>query len=194
MKYIYTAIEDFKGVIKKAFYRFHKFDSRKVLSALLAVLIVIFSFLVGSRASMAKTSTDDLTEENHDSGIVCEDVIDPIQFEAEYVAKVLYGTAQYNTERGQKMVVWCIVNRVENPNYPNTIEEVCRQKDQWMGYSDNNPILQDLFDISYETLYYWHNGGYRYVGPDFLFVKWYPDQIVLKTDFEEGRNCHYFYE
>ena len=64
--------------------------------------------------------------------------------EAEYIAKVLYGTARNNSERDQRTTVWCILNRVDHHGYPNTVEGVCTQASQWMGYSDENPILSNV--------------------------------------------------
>lgn len=114
--------------------------------------------------------------------------------EAEYIAKVLYGTAANNSSKGKELVTWCILNRVENDLYPDTIQEVCQQKDQWMGYSDSNPIMRDLYDIAYKIVSDWHNGSYRTVSPDYIYLSWSPKSIVLRTEFKDSKSCRYLYE
>lgn len=110
----------------------------------------------------------------------------------EEVAKVLYGTALHHSEDAQKAVVWCILNRVDSSLYPNSIQEVCQQESQWMGYSPENPIISNLYDVADEVLSGWEQGGYRAISPDYLFLSWTQDEIVLRTTFNETRNTHYW--
>lgn len=117
-----------------------------------------------------------------------------VQIEAEYCAKVVVGTAKNNSRAGQKMTVWGIIFRYLNPNYPNSIEGVCRQDQQWMGYNDDNPVLQEYHDLALEELVYFHNGGYYPAAPDFVFLEWTPDSITLFTRFDRGGDCEYFRE
>ena len=55
-----------------------------------------------------------------------------LQQEAEYLAKMLYGTARNNSERAQRTAVWCALNRVDSVGYPGTVKEVCQQPSQWV--------------------------------------------------------------
>lgn len=110
----------------------------------------------------------------------------------EAVARVLYGTALHHSTEAQKAVVWCIINRVESSLYPDTIEEVCAQPSQWMGYADDNPVIESLYAVADEVISGWEQGGYRAVSPDYLFLTWTRDEIVLKTTFLDGANTHYW--
>ena len=112
--------------------------------------------------------------------------------DCEAVARVLYGTALHHSADAQKAVCWCILNRVESSLYPNTITEVCEQPSQWMGYSPENPIIASLYDVADEVISGWEQGGYRAVSPDYLFLTWSRDEIVLKTTFTDGANTHYW--
>lgn len=112
--------------------------------------------------------------------------------EAEAVAKVLYGTALHNSREGQEAVVWCIINRCESSLFPDSIVEVCRQPVQWMGYADDNPVIRDLYDLADEVLTGWRSGGYRIISPDYLYMSWSSDEIVLRTTFEETSRTHYW--
>lgn len=112
--------------------------------------------------------------------------------DCEAVARVLYGTALHHSEDAQKAVVWCILNRVDSSLYPNTISEVCEQPSQWMGYGEENPIISGLYDIADEVITAWQSGEYRPMSPDYLFLSWTADEIILRTTFNEGRNTHYW--
>ena len=112
--------------------------------------------------------------------------------EAEYVARVLYGTALYNSDEGKEAVVWLIINRCESSIFPDSIIEVCKQPNQFMGYSDDNPVLTDLYNLADGVLNNWRNGGYRIMSPDYLYMSWSSDEIVLRTTFEETSRTHYW--
>lgn len=118
--------------------------------------------------------------------------VSDIEREAESIAKVLYGTALNNSEDGQRAVVWCIINRTEHQNYPDTVAEVCRQEQQWMGYSDDNPVLENLYELALAELKVWHNDGHRPMSKDFVFLSWSENEIVLRDKFEVKPNTHYW--
>ena len=112
--------------------------------------------------------------------------------EAEAVAKVLYGTALHHSEEAQRAVVWCIINRCESSLFPDSIVQVCKQPVQWMGYSDGNPVIESLYQIADEVLCGWRSGGYRVISPDYLYLSWTRDSIILRTSFEENSRTHYW--
>lgn len=116
---------------------------------------------------------------------------DKMREEAEYIAKVLYGNARDNSERDQRTLVWCVLNRVDSSSYPNTIKGVCEQEKQWMGYSDNNPVLQSLYEIAYNELETYYN-GYRPVNADYIYMSWSSKEIVLRDTFEVTKNTRYW--
>ena len=111
--------------------------------------------------------------------------------EAEYIAKLLYGQARYNSPEAQKAIAWLIINRVESPYYPNSVQEVVEQPSQWMGYNDNNIIEDRLYEVALTAVNEWHNGAHRPVSADFLYMVWTSDEITLRTTFEETRGTQY---
>lgn len=115
-----------------------------------------------------------------------------IDSEAKYLAKMLY-PMQYNTDEGLKSACWCAINRVGSKWYPDTIQEVCEQKEQWMGWSDENPVVERLYNIASEQLRLWHNGVHA-IGTDYVFLSWNSKEITLRTTYEGGSGCHYWYE
>lgn len=108
---------------------------------------------------------------------------------AEEMARVVYGTALYNSEEQQRAVMWCIINRCESGLYPTGVVEVCRQPEQWMGYSEENPVVDKLYDMAVETLDAWENGGSRNLPKDCLWFDWSgTESITFRTAFSGAGN------
>lgn len=176
-------------------------DPRKLKRLIICALLFALSMLVGCRAQQGKDFTRYEAEkaallEAHaaelaqvENGHAAEL---ELRAEADEVAKVLYGTARYNSEADQRLVVWCIINRVECSNYPDTVVEVCQQADQWMGYSPDNPVVADLWELANEELARYYTGGHRPLGPEYVFLSWTEDEIVLRDRFEETGRTHYW--
>jgi hypothetical protein len=115
-----------------------------------------------------------------------------IEREAEYIAKVIYGTAPNHADSDKRAVVWCILNRVEHYSHPNTVIEVCEQPKQWMGYSDKNPVLTELYDLALAELKTWYSGGHRPMSSDYIYLSWSSKEILLRDTFEENKNTNYW--
>jgi hypothetical protein len=113
-----------------------------------------------------------------------------IKLEGEYLAKMLYPYRD-NSERDLRTATWCALNRTDNPSYPDSIKEVCQQPSQWMGYSDDNPILNDLYEIAIKELETWHS-GYRPVGIEYVYMNWSAKQITLRDTYEKTANTRYW--
>ena len=111
--------------------------------------------------------------------------------EAEYIAKVLYGTARNHDERDQKTAIWCILNRVDSVGFPSTVKEVCQQPSQWIGYSDNNPILNDLYEVALQELETWHN-NYRPISKNYVYMSWFSSEISLRDTYEIESSTRYW--
>lgn len=118
--------------------------------------------------------------------------VSQIEREAEYVSKVIYGTARNHSDSDKKAVIWCILNRVEHYAHPDTIAEVCEQPKQWMGYSDDNPVLDDIYELALAELKTWYNGGHRPIDNDYIYLSWSSKEILLRDTFEENRNTNYW--
>lgn len=114
-----------------------------------------------------------------------------IEREAEFIAKVLYGTAAGHNSIDQKTVVWCILNRVDHSSFPDTVQGVCQQASQWIGYSDDNPILDSLYQIAVNELTVWHNGR-RPVSEDYVYMSWSSKEIQLRNTYKQSANTRYW--
>ena len=120
--------------------------------------------------------------------------VSQIELEAEYIAKVIYGymIVGNHSYSDFKAIVWCIINRVEHFAHPNTVQDVCEQPKQWMGYSDSNPVLTELYDIALAELKIWYSGGHRPMNNSYIFLTWSSSEILLRDTFEENKNTNYW--
>ena len=118
--------------------------------------------------------------------------VEQIEREAEYIAKVIYGTARNHADSDKKAVVWCILNRVEHYSHPNTVAEVCEQPKQWMGYDSSNPVLTENYDLALAELKIWYSGGHRPMSNEYIYLSWSSKEIILRNTFEENKNTHYW--
>lgn len=111
--------------------------------------------------------------------------------ESEALAKVLYGVKDNSTD-DLKTYCWCALNRVDSADYPDTLEEVIAQPKQWMRYDEENPVLENLYQIAREQLETWHNGTRRPVSSEFVYMNWSPAKITLRDRWEEGSWTNYW--
>lgn len=111
--------------------------------------------------------------------------------EGEYLARMLYGTALNHDERDQRTAIWCALNRVDSPGFPGSVKEVCQQESQWIGYSDDNPMLTNLYNLAIEELTTWHN-NYRPVNKDYVYMSWSSKEIKLRDTYEKNNNTRYW--
>jgi len=70
--------------------------------------------------------------------------------------------------------------------------EVCEQPKQWMGYSDENPVLTELYDLALTELKTWYSGGHRPMSNDYIYLSWSSKEILLRDTFEENKNTNYW--
>jgi hypothetical protein len=118
--------------------------------------------------------------------------ISEIEREAEYISKVVYGMGRNHSVNDQKAIVWCILNRVESAGFPSTIAEVCHQSQQWIGYSDDNPVLTEIYDMVLPILKNWHNNAHRPMDKSYVYLSWSSDEILLRDTFEVTKTTHYY--
>lgn len=73
------------------------------------------------------------------------------------VSQTVWGEYRGEDADQRAAVVWCILNRVEDDRFPNTISEVVRQPYQFQGFSPNNPS-EPFADEVRDILIRWHEG------------------------------------
>ena len=71
------------------------------------------------------------------------------------MAKMLWGEARGCTRDNQAMAVWCVLNRVDDPRFPDTIQGVLSQPSQFHGYSPDFPVWDELKEVARDVLTRW---------------------------------------
>ena len=71
------------------------------------------------------------------------------------VAKMLYGESRGCSIDNQQKAVWCVLNRVDDERYPDSIIEVLSQSGQFHGYSPNHPGWDELTAVAEDVLTRW---------------------------------------
>lgn len=91
-----------------------------------------------------------------------------------YLAKTVWGEARGVSAYEQEKVIWCILNRVDDPRFPNTIIGVITAPSQFHGYSSSFPCTDEMYNLALDVIYRWQlekQGGEsnRNLGPEYVY-------------------------
>lgn len=133
--------------------KFYYYISIILLAIFLVVVLLIKYPDVSSEPEVVQEVT--LSTMSQEEIEEIEFVVD--QTEIEMLARLVWGEARGCTTTEQAAVMWCVLNRVdsEDPLFPDTIQEVITQKNQFHGYNINNPIWPELEDLARDVLMRW---------------------------------------
>lgn len=82
---------------------------------------------------------------------------EPDEAEVEYIAKTIFGEASVVPSRARRAAVaWCILNRVDSPSFPNTVEEVVTARYQFSGYRPDCDPPEEYRELARDVLRRWH--------------------------------------
>lgn len=88
---------------------------------------------------------------------------------------------------------WCMLCRVNNKIYPSTIEDVLIQPNQWMGFSTDNPVLEEYYQAALEQLNTFYN-GHLPVDESFVFCEWNnTGKFMLRNDYNATKTTDYWW-
>ena len=129
----------------------------QVCAILLALIVMILLALDGG----GKADADGVPPEVDTDGLCVVEVAEP-EYEMYFteadviaLAQMLYGEARGCTVDNQMKCVWCVLNRVDNPRFPDTIIGVVSQPGQFHGYSPNFPVWDNLRAVALDVLTRW---------------------------------------
>lgn len=81
----------------------------------------------------------------------------PPAAEVEALAKMLYGEARgIRSDTEKAACVWVVLNRVDDPRFPDTVLEVLEAPYQFSGYSREYPVLPELAELAADVLTRYH--------------------------------------
>ena len=130
----------------------------QVCAVLLALIVMI---LLALDKGGSKADADGVPPEVDTNGLcvveVAEHEYEMYFTEADVIAlaQMLYGEARGCTVDNQMKCVWCVLNRVDDPRFPDTIIGVLSQPNQFHGYSAAFPVWDELTAVAENVLTRW---------------------------------------
>ena len=130
----------------------------QVCAILLALIVMI---LLALDKGGSKADADGVPPEVDTNGLCVVEVAEP-EYEMYFteadviaLAQMLYGEARGCTVDNQMKCVWCVLNRVDDPRFPDTIIGVVSAPGQFHGYSPNFPVWDELKEVARDVLTRW---------------------------------------
>ena len=130
----------------------------QVCAVLLALIVMI---LLALDKGGSKADADGVPPEVDTDGLCVVEVAEP-EYEMYFteadviaLAQMLYGEARGCTVDNQMKCVWCVLNRVDDSRFPDTIQGVLSQPNQFHGYSPNFPVWDELKEVARDVLTRW---------------------------------------
>lgn len=115
---------------------------------------------------------------------------EPDPADVAYLSRTTWGEVRGCCEVEQRAQMWCILNRVDDPRFPDTIEGVVTAKYQFQGYSPSNPV-KPFYDLAAEILTLWHDGK-REIPADMCFCSGDGEHQKFRTDWIPNENTKYY--
>ena len=130
----------------------------QVCAILLALIVMV---LLALDKGGSKADADGVPPEVDTDGLCVVEVAEP-EYEMYFteadviaLAQMLYGEARGCTVDNQMKCVWCVLNRVDDSRFPDTIQGVLSQPNQFHGYSPNFPVWDELKEVARDVLTRW---------------------------------------
>ena len=127
-----------------------------ILTIICAVLMAIAT--VYATVTAAESVPEGVPPEVNTEGLCVHEPVYKMYFtdaDVVAVAKMLYGESRGCSIDNQQKAVWCVLNRVDDERYPDSIIEVLSQSGQFHGYSPNHPVWDDLTAVAEDVLTRW---------------------------------------
>jgi spore germination cell wall hydrolase CwlJ-like protein len=78
--------------------------------------------------------------------------------DAETLPKLVYGEARGCSEDEWRIVIWTVLQRVDDPRWGDTVHAVVTQRKQFNGYRASNPVKDEIYAVVSEELEKWAAG------------------------------------
>ena len=133
----------------------------QVCAILLALIMLILLAIDGG---VIEADADGVPPEVDTNGLCVVEIAEPAEPEYEMyftdadviaLAQMLYGEARGCTVDNQMKCVWCVLNRVDDTRFPDTIQGVLSQPSQFHGYSPDFPVWDNLYAVALDVLTRW---------------------------------------
>lgn len=130
----------------------------QVCAALLALIVMV---LLALDTGGNKADADGVPPEVDTHGLRVVEVAEP-EYEMYFteadviaLAQMLYGEARGCSLLNQQQCVWCVLNRVDDARFPDSIIGVVSQPGQFYGYSADFPVWDNLYAVALDVMQRW---------------------------------------
>ena len=127
-----------------------------ILTIICAVLMAIAT--IYATVTAAESVPEGVPPEVNTEGLCVHEPVYKMYFtdaDVVAIAKMLYGESRGCSIDNQQKAVWCVLNRVDDERYPDSIIEVLSQSGQFHGYSPNHPVWDELTAVAEDVLTRW---------------------------------------
>ena len=127
----------------------------------IVILALIMLILLAIDGGVIEANADGVPPEIDTNGLCVVEVKEPeyemyfTEADVTALAQMLYGEARGCTVNNQMKCVWVVLNRVDDPRFPDTIIGVVSQPGQFYGYSPSFPVWDNLYAVALDVLTRW---------------------------------------
>lgn len=127
----------------------------------IVILALIMLILLAIDGGVIEADADGVPPEVDTNGLCVVEVVEPecemyfTETDVIALAQMLYGEARGCTVDNQAKCVWCVLNRVDDVRFPDTIIGVVSAPGQFYGYSPNFPVWDNLYAVALDVLTRW---------------------------------------
>ena len=133
-----------------------------IIAQVCAILLALIGMILLARdKGGSKADADGVPPEVDTDGLCVVEVAEP-EYEMYFteadviaLAQMLWGEARGCTVDNQMKCVWCVLNRVDDTRFPDSIIGVVSQPSQFHGYSPNFPVWDELKEVARDVLTRW---------------------------------------
>lgn len=83
------------------------------------------------------------------------------------LSRMVWGEGRGVSRNEQKLIVWTVINRLEDGRYGTTLVGIVRARGQFHGYSPRFPVIPEIREMVIEVLEAWERGETAKVYPPF---------------------------
>lgn len=129
----------------------------------IVILALLMLILLAIGGGVIEADADGVPPEVDTNGLCVVEVVETApEYEMYFteadviaLAQMLYGEARGCTVDNQAKCVWCVLNRVDDARFPDTIIGAVSQPGQFYGYSPNFPVWENLREIARDVMTRW---------------------------------------
>jgi len=123
---------------------------------MLLALITVSAFLL---PALAAVTGESVSEGNYDDA--ANDLPEPKPYTPDDVimlAKTVWGEARGCSPDEQALVVWTVLNRVDDGRFGATIAKVITRRHQFKGYKKGHPVKREILAVVMREVQKWSRG------------------------------------